>query len=745
MGKTLIITEKPSVAQEYATVLQVDGRKNGYIENAGYIITWCVGHLVSLSYPEKYDERYKIWAMDDLPFLPKKYLYEPISSVSAQFKTVKAQLNRTDISKILYAGDPAREGIYIQYLVRQIAGHNPHAEELCVWIDSQTEEEIKRGIREAKALSCYDALADSGYMRAIEDFAVGINFSRALTLQYGSMINQLSGKTGKDRRALSVGRVMICVLGMVVRREREIRTFRETPFYKIQGIFQNEADKAAFSAEWKAVEGSRYYGSPVLYNENGFKERALAEDYAEQTKCIQKAIIENVNKQEEKKSAPLLFNLAELQAECAKRFKISPDRTLEIIQTLYEKKLTTYPRTDARVLSSAVAKEIYKNIEGLENYQPLKAQAGYISYNHLYDTIGNTRYVDDKKISDHYAIIPTGKTEDTKSLNEQERLVYELIARRFLSIFYPPAIYRKISVSIRIKEESFFASEKVLISHGYLEVLKNTHEEDSDPASGRLFEAVSNLKKGDSILIQNITVREGKTLPPKRYTSGSIILAMEHAGQLIEDEEKREQIKENGIGTSATRAEILKKLQKIEYLHINGKTQIITPEKFGEMVYETVKLTVPDMLVPDLTATWEQELEEVANGKKTKDAYLKHMNAYVSGVIHDIRNQDITAQLKKAVEPFATSVPSEIQPKQAGICPQCGKPLYERNGKFGKFISCSGYPQCQYRPQPSNKEPLKEVGTCPECGKTLVERNGKFGKFISCSGYPNCTYRPAKK
>lgn len=747
MGKTLIITEKPSVAQEYASVLHVAGRKNGYMENDEYIITWCVGHLIAMSYPEKYDERYKKWTMEDLPFLPREYRYEPIPAVSGQFKTVKSQLNRKDVSLILYAGDPAREGIYIQYLVRQMAGHNQSAEERCVWIDSQTEEEIKRGIREARELSRYDSLADAGYMRAIEDYAVGINFSRALTIKYGSLVNRMAGREGKERQPLSVGRVMICVLGMAVRREREIRNFRETPFHKIQGTFRNPSGGGLIQAEWKAVEGSKHYGSPALYSEKGFRERITAEEHACTMKGIQKAVIEDVRRQEEKKQPPLLFNLAELQAECAKRLKISPDKTLETMQSLYEKKLTTYPRTDARVLSSAAAKEIHKNVEGLERYQPLKAYAGNITYNHLYDGIENTRYVDDSRVSDHYAVIPTGRTEGIETLDEQEKKVYDLIARRFLGIFYPPAAYEKTSVSIRVKGEAFESSQKTLSSRGYLEVLECT-EGDTDMQTQEgdqgLAQAAKGLKKGDSISIMDMQVKEGKTTPPKRYTSGSIILAMENAGQLIEDEEKREQMKGKGIGTSATRAEILKKLQKIGYLAIHEKTQAITPKPFGEMVYETVSMTVPDMLVPDLTAAWEQELEKVAAGQLDREAFLQHMGSYVTQAVRDIQTQDMGTRLQEAVKPFAVQMPKKDMPKEAGTCPECGRVLYERQGKYGRFISCSGYPECRYMPKKEEPEPEK-VGTCPECGKALVKRRGKYGEFISCSGYPKCRYYPKRK
>ncbi len=739
MGKILIITEKPSVAQEYASVLGVTGRKKGRIENGDYIITWCLGHLAALSYPERYGEAYKKWDMDMLPFLPDTYQYEIIPETAAQFAVVKEQLNREDVSEILYAGDPAREGVYIQYLVRQMAGHAPKAIEKCVWIDSQTEEEIKRGIREAKPLSYYDQLADSGYMRAIEDYTVGINFSRALTLQYGSLINHMAGKEGKQRTPLSVGRVMICVLGMAVRREREICGFVEDTFYRATAVF--EKGGIPFTAEWKPWEGSRFFQSPLLFSDNGFRDKETAESFIASIKSIHQALVEKVQVQEERRKPPLLFNLAELQAECAKRFRISPDKTLETIQHLYEKKLLTYPRTDAKVLSSAVAKEIRKNLEGLEHYAPLKEYAGTILYNHLYEGLEHTRYVDDSKITDHYAIIPTGRTEGMEALTKQQREIYELAAKRFLSVFYPPAVYQNLSISIHVKSERFVAAEKVLAQEGWQAILKDGKKEgpEKKPLLAKLAEA---LHQGDSVNLCSAGLKEGKTTPPKRYTSGSMILAMEHAGQLVEDDTMREMLRENGIGTSATRADILKKLQKIGYIKVNEKTQAITPEPFGQMVYEVVRLTVPDLLEPDLTAAWERELDQVAKGGRTRQEFLSQIKGFVTKGVQKIKETNIQAQIQKAASPFARA---DLQnpTKMVGDCPECGKPLVERKGKYGTFVSCSGYPSCRYRPQKEHPD-LPAKGDCPECGRPLVERKGKYGAFVSCSGYPACRYRPGK-
>ncbi len=638
MGKILVITEKPSVAREYAQILSVSGgKRDGYIENENYIISWCVGHLITMSYPEKYDEALKKWSLNTLPFLPKEYKYEVIGNVKKQYEIVKSLLNRPDIDEILWAGDPAREGQYIENLIRDNAGVNPNAVEKRVWIDSTTEEEIKRGIRDAKPMSAYDNLAASGYMRAIEDYSMGINFSRVLSVQYGKELNDAAGT--KSWKPVAVGRVMTCVLGMIVKREREIRDFKETAFYKVLASLQS--DDTDFKAEWKAVEGSKYYASPILYKDNGFLKQEEAKAFIESMSACEKAIVKKMEKKVEKKNPPLLFNLAELQAECSKKFKISPDETLAIAQELYEKKLTTYPRTDARVLSSAIAGEIDKNLRGLCRMPQVSNFAAEILNGGLYKGIGKTKYTDDSKISDHYAIIPTGQ-----GLNELPRMsevacgVYLLICKRFLACFYPPAIYNKYSLSLDVLGEEFNASLKVLTEEGYLKLYAQdtqteVQEEEDEEMSGsveqqkKMAKLLSSLKKGDELSLNGFQIKEGKTTPPKRYTSGSIILAMENAGQLIEDESLREQIKGSGIGTSATRAEILKKLIAQGYIKLNKKSQALSPDKLGEMVYEIVVLTIPALLNPKLTASWEKGLTQVAQGTTTKEEYLSKLEEFV--------------------------------------------------------------------------------------------------------------------
>lgn len=640
MSKNILITEKPSVAQEFAKVLNVNTtRKDGYLEAENWIITWCVGHLVTMSYPEKYDEKMKLWRLDTLPFMPKEYKYEVIPNVQKQFNTIQMLLNREDISTIYVATDSGREGEYIYRLVEQMIGVKGK-ERKRVWIDSQTEEEIKKGIREAKELTEYDSLADSAYLRAKEDYLIGINFSRLLTIIYGK---RAASKLQEDRISISVGRVMTCVLGMVVAREREIRNFTKIPYYKIVGEF-GQKDKS-FTAEWKVTENSSQKDSLKLYNETGFKKEKDAKDFIIEL-SNKKATVKEVKKSKQKENAPLLFNLAEIQNECTKRFKIKPDETLEIIQNLYEKKLVTYPRTDARVLSTAVAKVISKNLNGIAKGFKNEEIQGYIKkmVDEKYSTnLIKTKYVNDSKITDHYAIIPTGQGyENYEKLPDLQKEVYKLIVKRFLAIFYPPAEFNKVSVIIQVEnkeyKEEFSASGKVCLNQGYLEVQKNknTLKESTDIA-----EKVENseekndlavfaqIKKGQEIEVINYETKEAQTNPPTRYNSGSIILAMENAGKLIEDEELREQIKGAGIGTSATRAEIIKKLEKIQYIQINDKTQIITPTQKGEIIYDIVYSAMPDMLNPKLTASWEKGLDMVSKKEIESNVFMEKLEKYI--------------------------------------------------------------------------------------------------------------------
>lgn len=626
MVKKLLVTEKPSVAMEFAKALKINtSRKNGYLESDEWIITWCVGHLVTMSYPEKYDENLKKWRLDTLPFIPKEWKYEIIPQVENQFNVIKTLMNREDISEIYNAGDSGREGEYIQRLVFMMAKPNPKAEMKRVWIDSQTEEEIIKGIREAKDLSYYDSLADSAYLRAKEDYLIGINFSRLLSIIFG---RKLAKELNEERVSISVGRVMTCVLGMVVVREREIRNFKKTKYYKISGEFGEEQ---SFKADWKAVEGSKVYEAPQLYNETGFKKKEVAEKFIETLKN-KEAIIENVKKTKQKENPPLLFNLAEVQNECTKRFKIKPDETLEIIQELYEKKLVTYPRTDARVLSTAIAKVISKNLNGLAKgckNPEIQAILTKMSTEKYKTDLTKTKYVNDSKITDHYAIIPTGQGfENYDKLSDLKKNVYILIAKRFLSIFYPPAEYNKIAVTIKIDNEVFFVNEKVCVNRGYLDVIKGEAEEKESN-----MDILKKLKKGEKIAVKNIETKEAETSPPSRYNSGSMILAMENAGKLIEDEALREQIKGAGIGTSATRAEIMKKLERIGYIAINPKTQIITPTQKGEAIYDVVFTSMPDMLNPELTASWEKGLDMVAKKKIGPDVFMEKLEKYVRGKV----------------------------------------------------------------------------------------------------------------
>ena len=628
--KKLFITEKPSVAAEFAKALKVPtGRKNGYLEGDSVIVTWCVGHLITMSYPEKYDEKFRRWSLDTLPFLPKEFKYEVIDGVKKQFETVSSLLNREDIDTIYICTDSGREGEYIYRLVDMMANVKGKVRKR-VWIDSQTEEEIRRGIKEAKDWSYYDNLSAAAFLRAKEDYLMGINFSRILTLKYG---RNVANFLKLDKAVLSVGRVMTCVVGMVVNREREIRNFVKTPFYKVSARCKNQG--MFIDGEWKVNEKSKYFNSPMLYKDNGFRERIYAQKLTEYVEEVantngREAIVLSSDKKKEVKNPPLLFNLAEVQNECSKRFKISPDETLKIIQELYEKKLVTYPRTDARVLSGAVAKEIDKNIKGLCKFPLLADFANDILNKGTYKNISKTKYVKDSQITDHYAIIPTGFG-NINSLGRLQALIYELICRRFLAIFYPPAIYQKFAIKFGIGDEIFITNTKFCIERGFLDVV-NQLKEDDEGVENQNFEyvnMVSSLRKGSKLILDSLSIKEGETVPPKRYSSGSIILAMENAGQLIEDEELRSQIKGNGIGTSATRADILKKLFAIKYLALNKKTQIITPTLLGEIVYEVVNCSISQLLNPELTASWEKGLTMVSNGDISSEEYMVKLERFV--------------------------------------------------------------------------------------------------------------------
>lgn len=693
MSKALYIAEKPSVAQEFAKALKINGqRRDGYLESQDSVVTWCVGHLVTMSYPEKYDIKYKRWSLDTLPFLPREFKYEVIPGVQKQFEIVKGLLNREDVDTIYVCTDSGREGEYIYRLVAQMAGVRGKKEKR-VWIDSQTEEEIMRGIREAKDLSAYDNLSASAYLRAKEDYLMGINFSRVLTLRYG---NSVSNYLNTKYQAISVGRVMTCVLGMVVRREREIRAFVKTPFYRVLSSIALEGE--SFEGEWRAVEGSRYFQTPYLYKENGFKEKAYAEKLIQELSVSQplQCTVEKIERKKENRNPPLLFNLAELQNVCSKLFKISPDETLKIVQELYEKKLVTYPRTDARVLSTAAAKEIYKNISGLRNYEHTAEIAQHIIEQENYKSLAKTRYVNDKQITDHYAIVPTGQGLNAlRSVSLTAQRVYETIVRRFVCIFYPPAVYQKISLVTKIQNESFFSSFKVLLDEGYLKVATNSFakrkaadamssvnragavdsegSEEEDPDTGknggnkaddsaedmacdtRLLAALQNLKKGDILSVDSLSIKEGETSPPKRYNSGSMILAMENAGQLIEDEELRAQIKSCGIGTSATRAEILKKLCNIKYLALNKKTQVITPTLLGEMIFDVVNCSIRQLLNPELTASWEKGLNYVAEGSITEQEYMDKLEHFVRLRTRQVEDSNIQPYLRQFFDAAAVN------------------------------------------------------------------------------------------
>ncbi len=690
MAKSLIITEKPSVAQEFARILGVTGRNDGYIENNEYVITWCVGHLVEMVYPEVYDEKYKKWKLEDLPFLPKQYKYDVIPAVSKQYGIVNRMLHREDIETVYWAGDAGKEGQTIEENIRMYGGVREGMKELRVWIDSQTEEEIRRGIQEAKPMSDYANLGKSGIMRTIEDYAMGINFSRAMSVKYGNLLNDAAGT--KSYTAIAVGRVMTCVLGMVVIREREIRNFVETPFYRVAGSFTD----AGFEAEWKAVEGSKYFESPLLYKENGFKKKESAEALIEGL-FGKKAVVASIERGTSRKKAPLLFNLAELQAECSKRFKISPDETLQVAQDLYEKKLTTYPRTDARVLSTAVAKEIGKNISRLKGYEPVSQYAERIMADGMYRSIAKTQYTDDAKVTDHYAIIPTGQLSELKSLNSLQRSVFDLIVRRFLSIFYPAAEYQTIKLVVSVETEKLFAGAKALKAPGYLEVAgKRPAEEkeagregDEETESPGLLEIADRLKTGDELTVNGYSLKEGSTKPPKRYTSGSMVLAMENAGQLIEDEELRAQIKGSGIGTSATRAEIIKKLVRIGYLNLNKKSQVLSPEALGEMVYEVVNMTVPALLNPKMTASWEKGLDGITRGTVIVEDYREKLEDFIRKETINMAEQNLTERLVAQIQPLAKKGARGIAAKKRFdiACPVCGAALETTPFGYG----CSNY------------------------------------------------------
>ena len=709
MGKKLIITEKPSVARDFARVLNVKGNRDGYIENDEYVISWCVGHLVGLLYPESYDKKYKSWKLEDLPFLPRDYKYGVLKPVEKQYEIVHALLHREDVDTVYWAGDSGKEGQTIEENIRNFGGVREGMNELRVWIDSQTDEEIRKGIRDAKAMSEYANLGKSGIMRTIEDYSLGINFSRVLSVKYGNLVNNAAAT--KKYSAIAVGRVMTCVLGMVVYREREIRNFTETPFYRVIGNLTEER----IPAEWKAVEGSRYFNSPLLYKENGFKKEEDAAGLIEELKG-REAVVESVEKSTSKKKAPLLFNITELSAECAKRFKINPSQTLQIAQDLYERKLTTYPRTDARVLTTAVAKEIHKNLSGLRSYEPTAGYVNNIIDNKLYTGLARTQYVKDADVTDHYAIIPTGQVRELSGMSETHKKVYDVIVRRFLSIFYPPAEYLTVKLTVVIDSERLFSSTKVLKKKGYMEITGVTKQKDeeegelSEDSKERILAFVEKLKKGTGIEVDSFDIKEGKTSPPKRYTAGTMMLAMENAGNLIEDEELRQQIKKTGIGTSATRGQIIKKLVDIGYLNENKKSLILTPARLGEMVFEVVDMSVPSLLNPEMTASWEKGLEGIINGTIDAGEYRCKLEDYIRRETLRIAGSNMQGDLAKRlrscneVDPGGTTAGKSSTPTRKGrtkkavssapveikdlSCPICGAKIF----KYGSDgYKCAGY------------------------------------------------------
>ena len=651
--KALFITEKPSVAREFAAALNINAKnRDGYMEGDKAVITWCVGHLVTMSYPDQYDPVLKKWDLETIPFIPDTFKYETIPGVQKQFNIVSSLLNREDIDTIYVCTDSGREGEYIYRLVDQQANVSKDKKKKRVWIDSQTKEEVIRGVKEAKDLSEYDNLAAAAYLRAKEDYLMGINFSRVLTLKYGWTLGNYLNQ--KRSLVVAVGRVMTCVLGMIVKREREIRTFVPTPFYRILGHFDCQGFEV--EAEWKAVKGSKYFESKKLYKDNGFLDKNDAHEFIKYLEdgSNNETIVVSSSKRQEKKNPPLLYNLAELQNECSKRFKLSPDETLKVVQDLYEKKLVTYPRTDARVLSSAVAKEIYKNIGGLNNYTPLSGFANEIMQSKKYQGIIKSKYVDDKKITDHYAIIPTGQAVGSLSrISEMGQKVYDVIARRFLSIFMPPAVYLKIKLETQTKGEAFFANFKMLKDPGYLKVTGMGGQKKEAQLTEEQIHAISSLKKGMPLPVKDYTIKDGTTSAPKRYNSGSLILAMENAGQLIEDEDLREQIKGSGIGTSATRAEIVKKLVSNKYIALNKKTQIVTPTLTGEMIVNVVSASIGSLLNPTLTASWEKGLTYVAEGSVTEEEYMQKLDKFVTQKTNIVKQNNFQYQLRQSFDQIA--------------------------------------------------------------------------------------------
>ena len=651
--KALFITEKPSVAREFAAALNINAKnRDGYMEGDKAVITWCVGHLVTMSYPDQYDPALKKWDLETIPFIPDIFKYETIPGVQKQFDIVSSLLNREDIDTIYVCTDSGREGEYIYRLVDQQANVSKDKKKKRVWIDSQTKEEVIRGVKEAKDLSEYDNLAAAAYLRAKEDYLMGINFSRVLTLKYGWTLGNYLNQ--KRSLVVAVGRVMTCVLGMIVKREREIRTFVPTPFYRILGHFDCQGFEV--EAEWKPVKGSKYFESKKLYKDNGFLDKNDAQEFIKYLEdgSNNETIVVSSSKRQEKKNPPLLYNLAELQNECSKRFKLSPDETLKVVQDLYEKKLVTYPRTDARVLSSAVAKEIYKNIGGLNNYTPLSGFANEIMQDKKYQGIIKSKYVDDKKITDHYAIIPTGQAVGSLSrISEMGQKVYDVIARRFLSIFMPPAVYLKIKLETQTKGEAFFANFKMLKDPGYLKVTGMGGQKKEAQLTEEQIHAISSLKKGMPLPVKDYTIKDGTTSAPKRYNSGSLILAMENAGQLIEDEDLREQIKGSGIGTSATRAEIVKKLVSNKYIALNKKTQIVTPTLTGEMIVNVVSASIGSLLNPTLTASWEKGLTYVAEGSVTEEEYMQKLDKFVTQKTNIVKQNNFQYQLRQSFDQIA--------------------------------------------------------------------------------------------
>ena len=679
--KKLIITEKPSVADEFMKILEPGAkRRNGKYEGDKYIITWCIGHLMTLCMPERYGEQYEKWSLEVLPFIPEHYKYEAITSVKEQLSVVTDCIRREDIDTIYYAGDAAREGEYIQRLIRAYAARKLPVIEKRVWIDSQTEEEIRKGVAQAKPLADYDKMSDSGYMRAIEDYLIGINFSRALTLKYGKYFNECLSLS--QYTPISVGRVMTCVLGMIVERERQIRNAVEIPFYGVNAIAQNT------TFGWKATEKSEYSGNSLLFKQDAFSQKETAEKLCSQFNREGAIVIKDVKKGQEKKNPPLLFNLAEAQNECSKLFKISPDQTLNMIQSLYDKKMVTYPRTDARVLSSAVAKEIRGNLLGLRSLpETLGNTAGKILESGAYKNIEHTKYTDDSKISDHYAIIPTGKTE--KLSDDLEREVYELIVKRFLSIFCPAAVYEKISIIAESGKEEFFATAKVLRSAGWLEL----YEIEEKPENENKFAAIAMLNEGASYPAK-FEVVKGTTSAPPRYNSGSMILAMENAGNLIEEEELREQIKGSGIGTSATRAETIKKLIKNGYIRLDEKTQILRPTAGGEIIFEIVQLAVPSLLSPKMTASWEKGLTAITEGAVSKNEYQEKLNVYVSRTTNLLKEKNVLSdavknieELRKIYREIGERPINERDSYRKIHCPICGRSMYRKDWGYG----CTGF------------------------------------------------------